>query len=115
MKKKTPFIIGGAIIVALIALAVWYFAFQTACTPIGKLLENPAEFENKIITIRGEVADRMALLAVKYYILKDNTGEIKVVTKRALPAKGIKLSVKGKVKAIFAIGSEQEIVFIEEK
>jgi len=114
LQRKAVFIVSGIIILLLVGFAIWYFAIKTAHTPIGKILENPASYENKIITIKGEVKDRMGLLAVKYYTLKDNTGEIKVITKRALPSVGAKVIAKGKIKTAYAIGSLQEIVFVEE-
>ncbi len=114
MKRKRVFIVSGIIIVLLVGFAIWYFAIKTAHTPIDKILENPASYENKIITIKGEVKDRMALMAVKYYTIKDNTGEIKVITKRALPSVGVRVIAKGKIKTAFALGSLQEIVFVEE-
>lgn len=114
MKNKIVFVFSGIILVLLVGFVVWYFAIKPAYTPIGKIIENPAEYENKIISIRGGVTDRIALLALKYYTLKDNTGEIKVITKRALPSVGAKVTVKGKIKTAYAIGSLQEIVFVEE-
>lgn len=113
MKKNIIYYIGVVIIVLLVGYAVWFFCFKQVATPIGSLLEKPADYENKIITIKGEVTNRMSLLAFKYYVLKDNTGEIKVITKRALPSVGAKVTTKGKIKTAYEIGSLQEIVFVE--
>lgn len=104
MKTRTMFV-AGSITVVLIGFAIWFFAMRIVYTPIGKLHENPAEYENKIIKVKGEVANRISILAIKYYILKDNTGEIKVVTKRALPVAGVRLCVRGGVKVILAVGT----------
>ncbi|MEO0183038.1 MAG: hypothetical protein ABIL40_06150 [candidate division WOR-3 bacterium] len=114
MKNRITFFACGIIIVLLVGFAVWYFANNTASTPIGRIVEKPGDYENKIIIIKGEVTNRMSLLALKYYTVKDNTGEIKVITKRALPSVGAKVTVKGKIKTAFEIGSLQEIVFMEE-
>ncbi|MEO0166518.1 MAG: hypothetical protein ABIL39_10335 [candidate division WOR-3 bacterium] len=114
MKSRITFFAGSVIIVLLVGFVAWYFGFKTASIPIGKILEKPGDYENKVISIKGEVTGRMAILALKYYTVKDNTGEIKVITKRALPSVGAKVTIKGKIKTAFEIGSLQEIVFVEE-
>ena len=58
--------------------------------------------------------DRMSLLQWKTFTLKDGTGEITVVTKRALPKVGTQLRVRGRVKDAFSIGSLQMVVLVEE-
>jgi hypothetical protein len=45
------------------------------------------------VTIRGEVVDRASLLVVKYFTLRDETSEIKVVTDKSLPCLGEKIRV----------------------
>ncbi|MGQ9847697.1 MAG: hypothetical protein ACUVQP_09415 [Bacteroidales bacterium] len=113
MNKKIVVTIIFVILVA-IAFSIRVFFLKSKYTPICKILEQPAAYESEIITIKGKVVDRMSLLAFKYFVLKDNTGEIKVVTKRPLPAVNAKITVKGKIKTAYAIGSLQEIVFVEE-
>lgn len=103
---------------ALIALAlagvglILYFTL-TASTPIGNILKDPRSYEGKELTIAGEVTDRTSLIVVKYFRLRDKTGEIMVVTDKTLPAVGSRLRVKGKVREAFSIGPEQLLVFVE--
>ncbi len=82
-------------------------------TPIKKILENPREYDGKPVKISGEVTEVFGLFAIRYFVVKDNTGEIVVVTKRPLPGKGIKIAVHGKVHEAFAIGDKQVVVIIE--
>ena len=77
--------IAGILVAAAIGAGVWYFYRQVAHTPIRNLVENPRDYEGKVLTIEGEVTSRASLFVVKYFTLKDHTGEIKVVTGRFLP------------------------------
>ena len=52
------------------------------------------------------------MLVVKYFVLQDGTGSIKVVTDRVLPKKGEQLSVTGNIQSI-EIGPERWIVLRE--
>ena len=82
-------------------------------TPINKIIEHPRDYANKPVKISGEVTEVFSLIVVKYFIVKDKTGEIIVVTKRPLPAEGTKLTVKGTVQEAFSIGDKQLIVIVE--
>lgn len=87
----------------------------TKVTSINKILNDPAFYEGKTIYIKGDVVKNMSLLWLKYYILKDKTGEIRVVTKKTLPKEGDKIKVKGKIKVNFDFGDKKSISFIEEE
>jgi hypothetical protein len=106
-------IIIGALVVLIAAAGAWYYVSNVAHTPIGKVVENPRAYDGKDITISGQVTDRASLLFVKYFQLKDNTGEITVVTNRVLPSVGAKVRVKGHVEQAFAMGDKQMLVFVE--
>lgn len=82
-------------------------------TPIKKVLENPRDYSSKPVRISGEVKEVFSLVVVKYFVVKDKTGEIAVVTKRPLPAEGTKITVKGTVHEAFSIGDKQLIVIVE--
>jgi len=83
--------------------------------PIEKTLENPRAYEGRSITLSGTVTGRQSLLAVKYFSLKDDTGEIRVVTNRALPNIGSRTEVYGRVQQAFALGDQQLVVFVEDE
>ncbi len=83
-------------------------------TPIGKILADPRAYAGKTVTVSGEVTQVFSLIFIKYFRLKDKTGEIVVVTDKPLPKVGTKISVKGTVQEAFSIGDQQLIVIVEE-
>jgi hypothetical protein len=106
-------IIVAIVVFAVVNIGIWYYVENLSHTPIGEILANPRNYDEKITTISGEVTDRTSLFIVKYFVLKDKTGEITVVTERPLPVIGSKVRVRGKVKESFALGNEQKLVFVE--
>ena len=56
-------------------------------TPINKILEDPRNYTGKTVTVSGEVTRVFSLVFVKYFVVKDKTGEITIVTGKT-PAKG---------------------------
>jgi aspartyl/asparaginyl-tRNA synthetase len=83
-------------------------------TKIADIKNRPRHFAGKEVTISGEVTETFSLVVVKYFTLKDDTGEITVVTDRPLPRAGERLTVKGVVREAFSIGSESVLVVVEE-
>ncbi len=83
-------------------------------TPIGKILADPRAYAGKTVTVSGEVTQVFSLVFIKYFRLRDETGEIVVVTDRILPKVGTKIKVKGTVQEAFSIGDQQLIVIVEE-
>ncbi len=96
-------IIGGA----------WFYFTHVYSIPIKRVLESPRDYEGKSLAISGQVVDRVSFVFLKYFRLKDKSGEIIVITSRTLPALGSTVRVKGKVAEAFTIGKEQFLVFIE--
>ena len=84
-------------------------------TDIGKILQNPRDYTGKTVTISGEVTEVFSFLVIRYFIVRDKTGEIAVVTERPLPKRGNKIKVKGRVEEAFSIGDKQLIVIVEKK
>ena len=82
-------------------------------TPIKKIIENPRDYNGKTVTISGEVVEIFSLFVIKYFVIKDKTGEIVVVTERPLPKQGTKIKMKGTVEEAFSIGDKQLIVIVE--
>lgn len=72
--------------------------FLASCaTDIEKIKNNPQEYKDKNITIRGEVKNVINVLLKKGFFIQDETGEIFVLTENALPTTGEQKVVKGKV------------------
>ena len=94
-----------------IVLIVAVFLALISCgnlfpTKIGDIRGNPRKFAEKEVTVSGQVTEVFSLIAFKYFVIRDNTGEITVITSKTLPAVGQKLTVHGLVKEAFSIGSE---------
>jgi aspartyl/asparaginyl-tRNA synthetase len=82
-------------------------------TPINKILANPRAYAGKTVKVSGEVTQIFSLLVIKYFKVRDGTGEIIVVTEKPLPKIGTKIKVKGTVEEAFSIGDQQLIVIVE--
>lgn len=108
-------IIYVSLITTIICGGAWFYFNYVYSTPIKAILENPRMYEGKTLAISGEVIDRMSLVFLKYFKLQDKTGEIVVITKKALPGMGSKVRLKGRVEEAFVIGNEQWLIFIEEE
>lgn len=83
-------------------------------TSIGDLLENPRAYEGKVVTIEGRVTDNKSLILVRYFKVKDGTGEMVVLTDRLLPKIGQTARVRGRLDQTFLIGNSGVTVLIEE-
>lgn len=111
MLKKIIYVV---LIAGIICGGAWFYFNYIHSIPIKVILENPRMYEDRTLTISGEVLDRVSLILFKYFKLQDRTGEIVVITTKALPAIGAKVRVKGRVEEAFVIGNEQWLVFVEE-
>ncbi len=100
-----------------LVLLVFLSTFCTSCgigtTNIGDITGHPRDYAGKEVTVSGEVTETFSLFVIKYFVLKDSTGEITVVTERSLPAKGEKIKVKGVVKEAMSIGTKTSLVLME--
>lgn len=101
----------------LMALSLMFFSLS-ACdkifpTPINEIIKSPRDYAGKEVMISGEVIDIFSILIVKYFLIRDDTGEIMVVTDRPLPTRGENIKVQGTVEEAFSIGDQQLIVLIE--
>jgi aspartyl/asparaginyl-tRNA synthetase len=104
----------------LLACAVHLVFLNLACdaansftsTKIKDILDHPRDYENKEITIYGTVTNAVSLLFVKYFEIQDDTGTIKVVTDKLLPAKGKQLRVTGRM-AVVEIGTDRWVMLQE--
>jgi hypothetical protein len=104
-------ILRSAAFLLLFGLTACYSLFPT---PIAKLLENPRGYEGKQVQVSGEVVEIVSILIVKYFIVRDDTGEITVITQRSLPRKGEKVKIYGRIEEAFSLGDQQLIVLIED-
>ena len=108
--KKLPALL---LVLALIAILVVSLEFKS--TPIGRIIENPRDYAGKTVVVSGKVKEVFGLVFVQYFILKDKTGSIPVVTHRPLPGVGAKLRVRGTVMEAFSLGDKQLVVLVEQE
>jgi hypothetical protein len=111
MLKK--FIIGVSIVI-VIGAGVWYYFSQVYTTSIQKIVNNPGGYTGKELAIKGEVTDRTSFFgSLKFYKLKDESGEMIVTTRKSLPEVKSSAVVKGRIDDAFALGDQKLLVFIE--
>lgn len=82
--------------------------------PIKKILDNPSQYDGKIVVVSGTVISSYNFLLVKWFTLKDKTGEIAIIAKGSVPAVGEKARVRGTVQQYFKVGDIQMIAIVEE-
>jgi hypothetical protein len=105
--------ISRTILIILLFSLLLYNCSSLFTTPIKKISENPRDYVGKTVTVSGEVTRVFSLFIVKYFVVKDKTGEITIVTEKPLPQVGTKIKVKGTVEEAFSIGDQQLIVIFE--
>ncbi|MGD0021215.1 MAG: hypothetical protein ABSC54_02825 [Smithellaceae bacterium] len=112
MLKK---IIIAILIVIVIGAGVWYYFSRVHPTSIQKIVNNPSVYTGKELAIEGEVTDRTSFFgSLKFYKLKDESGEMIVTTRKSLPEVKTGAIVKGRIDDAFALGDQRLLVFIEE-
>lgn len=109
ISKKTYFLIFTIFLLNTLILS----CDTISTTQIKRILDNPRNYDGKSVSVSGEVADIFSFFVIKGFVVKDATGEILVVTDKALPKKGSQIKVRGVVKEAFSIGDQQLIVLVE--
>jgi len=102
--KKLPF---------FILLLFWGCATYQ---PIVEITENPKDFENETVTIKGTVVETLAIPLINngLYKVDDNTGSIWILS-RDVPLRGERVVVKGDVKTAITISNKTFGTVIIEK
>lgn len=99
--------------ISLLALALCTMACASKVT-IGEIQNDPPTYDGETVTIKGKVTSRLSLIIWKTYNISDGTGEITVVTKKALPNVGAEMEVTGRIEEGFSLGSQQSLVLVDE-
>ncbi len=81
--------------------------FLTACEQktINQILADPQRYANKDVGIVGNVVQSYSVLGRGAYQVDDGTGKLWVVSDKGVPRKGARVSVKGKIRDGFDLGS----------
>jgi aspartyl/asparaginyl-tRNA synthetase len=109
--KKYKILRAGASIVLFSLLLFGCDSLFT--TSIHKIHADPRAYAGKTVTVSGDVTRVLGLAFIKYFKIRDGTGEITVVTEKPLPKVGSQIKVKGTVKEAFSIGDQQVVVIVE--
>ena len=107
-------------IAVIVVLVLPFVLLSLGCrTKIGDITEKPDEYRNQQVILYGEVDKKLPLpfMETAAYLLKDDTGEIWVLTKRTLlPQVGETLKVTGVIEAGIRVGTREfGLVLSEQK
>ena len=83
-------------------------------TPIGKIVAEPGPFDGKEVRLKGRASGTLSVLGVKAFVLRDETGEITVMTSGPLPAEKSEVAVKGVVRSVAIVGGSSLGLRVEE-
>ncbi|MGH7508499.1 MAG: hypothetical protein ACREMZ_03385 [Gemmatimonadales bacterium] len=98
-----------------LAAALLVLAGCASVTPIGELLDNPAQYDGKTVRIEGEVKGSAGGLGLGAYEVRDETGTLTVLSDQGgAPRTGAKIGVKGKFEALLTLGARSLAVLREE-
>ena len=89
---------------AMIAVTT-LFAAACASTTINHVLADPAKYRDKDVRLSGKVVDSYSLGNRGVYKLDDESGQIWVVSDRGVPRRGARVTVTGRVREGFNLGS----------
>jgi len=83
-------------------------------TKIKQILDDPREHDGREVTIEGQVQTSANLVLFKYFVVKDETAEIIVITSEPVPTRGERLRVHGRVNQAFAFQGKSLTVVMED-
>ncbi len=77
-------------------------------TPIGEIVSSPGRFDGREIKVRGEVTQitKLPLIELKSYTLRDDSGEILVLTEETLPPLHEGAAIRAQVKTMAIIDGQ---------
>jgi hypothetical protein len=102
-----------ALFAALVLAGCDYLPF--GYTPIKDIVAAPANFESKEVKIEGRVTEAIKLpILGQAFILRDESGEITVITNGALPSADAEVALTGIVKSTAIVGGQSLGLRVEE-
>jgi cytochrome c-type biogenesis protein CcmE len=116
-RKGSRLWVVGLVIVALAAGGVltWLAlgTVQERAIPIGDVMADLRTYDGTTVTVKGTVEHPTNILSLKFFTLRDESGEIMVVTQRGLPQEGEEVAVTGIVNQLFEVAGMQQTVITE--
>lgn len=90
----------------LAVLAVVAMAAQAcAAKSVNQILADPSRYRDREVTVSGAVVDSYSFASSGAYRIDDRTGQLWVVSDRGVPRKGARVTVKGRIREGFNLGS----------
>jgi hypothetical protein len=83
-------------------------------TPVREIVQAPGQFEGKEVKVKGQAKGTLKLFGLRAYTLRDETGEIPVVTQSDLPAENSEIAIRGVVKSAVIVGGASLGLRVEE-
>jgi hypothetical protein len=83
-------------------------------TRIGEITASPGQFEGKEVRLKGKAGSTLQVFGLKAYTLRDDSGEIPIVTPGNLPAENSEIAIKGVVKSAIIVGGSSLGLRVEE-
>ncbi len=92
---------GLALILAVSALS----SIACASMTVNQVMADPSRYRNRDVRLSGAVVDSLSFADRGIYRIDDGTGQLWVVSTTGVPRKSARVTVKGKVREGFNLGS----------
>ena len=76
-----------------------------ATRTINQVLADPGRYRDREVKLSGSVVDSYSLVGNGAYQIDDSTGKLWIVSNGGVPRKGARVSVTGRVREGFSLGS----------
>ena len=110
---RHPSLVTAAAIAAALALSGCDY-MPWGYTQVKDIIAAPARFEGQEVKVKGKVVRVAKILAMRGFVLRDETGEITVITYGRLPAENEDVASKGKVMSAVIMGTSAIGLRVEE-
>ena len=92
--------------VALLLLVIGTVSSAACATrTINQVLADPGRYRDREVKLSGSVVDSYSLVGNGAYQIDDSTGKLWIVSNGGVPRKGARVSVTGRVREGFSLGS----------
>ncbi len=83
----------------ILILALGAALLLSACgsVRIAQIQSNPFRYQNRMVSVTGNVVNSIGLLGAGGYQIDDGTGRIYVISTTGIPSRGARVTVRGRV------------------
>lgn len=101
------------VLAGLVAGTVFAVRYVSVHKPIQELRTHSRDYEGKMVTISGTVAEAVGIGGVGTYLVDDGTGQIWVYTSKGVPSTGEQVKVRGRLNTAFVFRGNRCMAIIE--